>query len=94
MIWLGLQRVPLPWPFNTGSYSYGLYLYGFPIQQAVVHLTGTRSPWIVLALGLPPALLTAFLSWHGVEKPMQDLRRRFTRSARRAAPARQPASAA
>ena len=84
VVWLGLQTIPLPWPLNTGSYSYGLYIYGFPIQQAIVHLTGTRSPMIVLALALPLALLMAFLSWHGIEKPMQDLRRRITRSNRRA----------
>jgi len=84
VIWLGMLNIPLPWPFNTGSYSYGLYLYGFPIQQAVVHITGTRSPLVVLALALPVGLLMAFLSWHGIEKPTQDLRRRISRSARRA----------
>ena len=84
VIWVGMLKAPLPWPLNTGSYSYGLYLYGFPIQQAVVHLTGTRSPMVVLAWSLPLGLLMAFLSWHGIEKPMQDLRRRITRSTRRA----------
>ena len=84
VIWVGMLNIPLPWPLSTGSYSYGLYLYGFPIQQAVVHLTGTRSPMVVLALALPLGLLMAFLSWHGIEKPMQDLRRRISRSTRRA----------
>ena len=80
VIWLGLQRLPLPWPLNTGDYSYGLYLYGFPIQQAVVHLTGARSPWVVLAFTVPTVLLLAAFSWHVVEKPTLRLRKRLSRS--------------
>lgn len=66
--------------FNRlGDYSYGLYIYAFPVQQTVVALSGGIS---VLALGLialPPALLLAVLSWHLVEKRALRLKDRVGR---------------
>jgi len=75
VVWLGLQPLPLPWPFNTGDYSYGVYLYGFPVQQAVVHVTGTRSPLVVFVLTVPLVLGLAAMSWRFVEKPALRLRK-------------------
>jgi peptidoglycan/LPS O-acetylase OafA/YrhL len=80
--WLGIQPLPVPWPFKTGDYSYGVYLYAFPIQQTVVYLTGTRSPLVVMALSILPVILLATLSWHFVEKPTLKLRK-FSLSSRR-----------
>lgn len=60
-----------PWRgFNRfGDYSYGIYLWGFPMQQWVAsHGTG----WIVALnalLAWPLACAMAVLSWHLVEKP-------------------------
>jgi peptidoglycan/LPS O-acetylase OafA/YrhL len=52
-----------------GDLSYGLYIYGWPIEQAVVWITGGRMPWWgVFALALALAILAAWLSWHGVEQ--------------------------
>lgn len=55
--------------FNRlGDYSYGVYIYAFPVEQALVSsLNGIST----LALGLmsaPVTLLLAALSWHLVEK--------------------------
>ncbi len=75
VVWLGLTPIPVPWPFRTGDYSYGVYLYGFPVQQAVVHLTGTRSPLIVFLLTVPLVLALAAMSWRFVEKPALRLRK-------------------
>ena len=56
--------------FNrVGDYSYGVYLYAFPIQQALVYCYPT---WNVGSLSLIASLLTllcAIGSWHLVEKP-------------------------
>jgi len=52
------------------DYSYGIYLYGFPIQQAVTSLTGSsRSWWLDLLITLPLTFLVAGLSWRYVETP-------------------------
>ncbi len=62
-----------------GDVSYGLYLLGWPIAQAVVVLAGgSASPWFVVAVTLPLAYLLAHLSWRFVERPALDLKRRLT----------------
>jgi len=52
-----------------GDFSYGIYIYAFPIQQTVTHLFGGRTePVINFACSIPPIMFCAFLSWHLVEK--------------------------
>ncbi len=53
-----------------GDYSYGVYIYGFPIQQAVNWLLPGQTPLINLLFSIPCAFIMAVLSWHLVEKPM------------------------
>ncbi len=52
-----------------GDYSYGLYLYGWPVTQAIVFAL----PWMtvagVLTLTLPITAALACASWHLVERP-------------------------
>lgn len=57
-----------------GDYSYGLYLWGYPMQQVVAHHVPASSPLANAALALPLALLVAMLSWHLVEKPAIGLK--------------------
>lgn len=52
-----------------GDFSYGTYLYAFPIQQLVVHFVGhPMNPWMLAAIAIPLTLIAAMLSWHLVEK--------------------------
>ncbi|MGE5272026.1 MAG: acyltransferase family protein [Thiohalocapsa sp.] len=52
-----------------GDLSYGLYIYGWPIEQCVVYFSGGAAPWwTVFGASLPLAAATALLSWHGVER--------------------------
>lgn len=61
--------------FNRlGDYSYGLYIYAFPTQQAAVHLFGPMSPLENVAIALPVTLLLSVLSWRLVEKPALERR--------------------
>ncbi len=62
--------------FNRfGDYSYGLYLWGFPVEQAVVHWFGVpMRPTLIFALSLPLTLALAMLSWHWIEKPALRLK--------------------
>ncbi len=54
---------------RVGDYSYGLYIYAFPVQGLVQHLFGPLTPAGNMLLALPPTLVLAVLSWHLVEKP-------------------------
>jgi peptidoglycan/LPS O-acetylase OafA/YrhL len=64
--------------------SYGIYLYGFPLEQFIYFLAQPASPWRLLALALPATLLVAALSWYLVEKPALGLKTRQAMAARRA----------
>jgi peptidoglycan/LPS O-acetylase OafA/YrhL len=47
--------------------SYGLYLYGWPVQVLLFHALGRQSPAVNLLCVLPLALGCAWLSWRPVE---------------------------
>ncbi len=62
---------------RVGDYSYGVYLYAFPLQQALVL---SYPDWSVLGLILVAGGLTfvlAICSWHWIEQPALQLRKRF-----------------
>jgi peptidoglycan/LPS O-acetylase OafA/YrhL len=48
--------------------SYGIYLYGFPLEQAA-WAVAPSNPWALVVLALPLTLLAAALSWRFVERP-------------------------
>jgi len=81
MIYLGMRSLPrLKW-LSQGDYSYGIYLYGFPIQQMLVDVFPTLKVWWAL---FPAAALTvtvlAMMSWHFIERPALSLKRVVTPS--------------
>lgn len=78
MVWLGMQNLPKLPLFSRGDYSYGIYLYGFPIQQVIVSLTGNYDPLANFAMTIIPVTLMAMMSWHLVEKPTLKLRKLIT----------------
>jgi peptidoglycan/LPS O-acetylase OafA/YrhL len=90
VIYLALNRKLPPVPAaRFGDLSYGLYIYGWPIEQCVVYFSGANAPWWeVFGVSLALAVPTAFLSWHGIE------RRCRWRARPRAQTAPAPASAA
>jgi peptidoglycan/LPS O-acetylase OafA/YrhL len=67
-------------PFHRiGDYSYGLYIYAFPLQQQMVFYhpgIGWRKGFL---LTYPIILGTAILSWHFLEKPALGLKKYFHR---------------
>lgn len=75
---IGLMNPPRRKLLLSGDYSYGIYLYAFPIQQAYAHLLSGTLSWygnIVFSLSLT-AMFAAF-SWHAVEKHVLKLKRHF-----------------
>ena len=61
---------------RLGDYSYGVYIYAFPMQQLVVHLFQPLGPLANIALAFPATLLLAAVSWFWIEKPALALLRR------------------
>jgi peptidoglycan/LPS O-acetylase OafA/YrhL len=62
---------------RIGDYSYGVYLYAFPAQQALVALFPQLSALQLTGYGLIAALTFAVPSWHLLEKPMLSLKSRL-----------------
>jgi len=70
-IWLALtQHLPVIPAARFGDLSYGIYIYGWPVEEGAAWLLGGRIVWWqVFLLALPTAAVLAFLSWHLVEGP-------------------------
>lgn len=62
---------------RLGDYSYGVYVYGWPVQQTVVQVAGPMGPLENVLLSAPVVVALAWLSWTFVEKPSLDLVRHF-----------------
>jgi len=63
---------------RSGDYSYGVYVYAFPVQQTVVMLIGAHAtPLAVFFYSLPVTLMLAYSSWHLIENPSLRLKRFF-----------------
>lgn len=75
-VYLGLLNPRRLRLIESGDYSYGLYLYGYPIQQAVV-ASGLVAHvwWINIVVTLPLAFCFAAASWHLLEKRALSLRK-------------------
>lgn len=74
--YLGLLRPrKLPLIF-TGDYSYGTYLYAYPIQQSVFQMVpGSDKWWVNFFVSLIVVGCFAAFSWHAIEKPALRLKR-------------------
>jgi peptidoglycan/LPS O-acetylase OafA/YrhL len=70
--YLGMTHPPKSFLTAGGDYSYGVYLFSVPIQQAIAQFSPLREWWISLALAVPISVAFAALSWKLVEKPALD----------------------
>jgi len=59
------------------DYSYGLYVYAFPIQQTLVRLAPDIAPPLLFVAALALTLAVAAVSWHALEAPALRLKSRF-----------------
>ena len=75
-VYLGLLQPKRNRIINSGDYSYGIFLYGFPVQQMVVAAFGHgHQQWYTnLLLALPITFALAVFSWWCVEKPAMRLK--------------------
>jgi peptidoglycan/LPS O-acetylase OafA/YrhL len=90
VIYIGTRNLYLPNYLRNGDYSYGIYLFGFPLQQTLIHFLPLdyKHELTILLVGLPLTFAFAALSWNLVEKPTLKLKIRFKPAYR---PASQPA---
>ncbi|MGY4625736.1 acyltransferase family protein [Bradyrhizobium sp. USDA 4486] len=78
--YLGLMYPRRSWIVSSGDYSYGMYLYGFVIQQCVAAFDPSVQHWhLNVLISLPIAFGVAIASWHLVEKHALRLRDRLER---------------
>ncbi|TFF38759.1 acyltransferase family protein [Mucilaginibacter psychrotolerans] len=59
---------------KLGDFSYGLYIYAFPLQQVLVSKFNLLNPFLHFLVSLPLALLIAVPSWYLIEKPALKLK--------------------
>jgi len=76
LLWLAFQRrLGLSRFARYGDFSYGLYLYAFPIQQLLVLYYGRRLTIPALfGSALVLTLCVAIVSWYAVERPCLRLK--------------------
>lgn len=88
-LYLAQLRIPRLAGFGkAGDFSYGLYIFSFPIQQLIMHWTQGQLPLIpFMLLAFITSLAAAALSWHLIESPALTLKRYLPRQRRSAATA-------
>ena len=59
---------------SFGDYSYGIYIYAFPIQQCIVHTLPNLSIFRMVYISLPITALFAAVSWHLIERRTLQLK--------------------
>ena len=77
-MFIGLTKLPnIPF-YSTGDYSYGIYLYGMPVQQTLFKFFHFENEWVMLLWSTVFSTMFAALSWHLVEKRVLKLRKKFS----------------
>lgn len=80
-VFLGLCNPKKLFLLQGADYSYGIFLYGYAIQQAIMSLNPSLHVWYLnLLIAIPSSLLMAIISWHLIEKPALSLRSYVTQA--------------
>lgn len=67
-LWFGFKQCS-PKIGKLGNYSYGIYLWGFPIQQTLVYLSGDiMNPYVNALITIPIAFILGFITYEITEK--------------------------
>jgi peptidoglycan/LPS O-acetylase OafA/YrhL len=84
-IYVGLATIPKTLITATGDYSYGVYLYGYPVQQTFAYLFPHNQVWeLNFIVSLTVSFILAAFSWHFVEFPVHTRRRTIIRASQTA----------
>src|SRR5262249_25619299 len=70
-VYLGLQPALAMSSLHGNDYSYGFYIYAYPVQLIALNALPLGALWWGnVALAIPLTLLCAVCSWHFIEKPI------------------------
>lgn len=70
LLYVASKRSALLSQFNRlPDVSYGVYLYGWPIQKLLLWHDPSMSPWTLFVLAAAGSLVAGTISWHIIEKP-------------------------
>ena len=76
VFYVGFRALPIWKEYNrVGDYSYGIYIYGFPVEQIVASIRTGCSALQLTAWALPLTIACAVISWRLVERPALAQRR-------------------
>lgn len=59
---------------NLPDVSYGVYLYGFPVQKLLLWFMPGMSPWALFPISVIGSLALGALSWYAIERPFMSLK--------------------
>jgi peptidoglycan/LPS O-acetylase OafA/YrhL len=77
ILWL-VVNLPVRSFEKHGDYSYGIYIYHFPLIQLILTVVTVQiNSWLLSVMVLIPTVILAFLSWHYVEKPALSFKKIF-----------------
>lgn len=79
VIYLAFMKTKFAHKFSRpGDFSYGMYIYAWPVQQSIESASGNKiGPMHLTLFALPIILILAALSWHFIEKPSLRLKTHF-----------------
>ncbi len=77
MLRLGLSDRTFEPLLKLPDYSYGIYIWHYPLIQAVLFFIPDLGPFQIMAISTPLFILVAGLSWHLIEKPALKLKRKI-----------------
>ena len=78
-LWLGATAKWLR-PYNRlGDYSYGTYIFAWPVQQIIAYSMPGIGPIGMMIIALPTVWMLGIFSWHFVERPALDTAKRWSR---------------
>jgi peptidoglycan/LPS O-acetylase OafA/YrhL len=64
---------------NRNDISYGVYIFGWPASQSLIHFYPSLDARALLVLSAVIASALAYFSWHWIEKPSLQARDGFVR---------------
>jgi peptidoglycan/LPS O-acetylase OafA/YrhL len=75
VFYVGFKTLKFMYFYNIfGDYSYGIYIYAFPMEQLGAYLLPGISPIGVIMLAGPATIAASIASWHWIERPALRLR--------------------
>lgn len=78
-----LKPMPIIANFNRlPDVSYGVYLYGWPVQKLILWYFPLMSPWVLFVFSCSAAVFCGIVSWYTIEKQFLKLKHGYPGRAR------------